>query len=452
MKNAFALSFACLVCVLGCLPPLSAEEVFRKRDITLEELEQSSAAKLFQLGGYDRALKEFEKLQKEYPDDLLIKRYIGMTLTLLGRLDDAADVLKAVVKRDPHNPAGYYFLARVYHEQGRSKEAADALHEVIRLDPEGFYGRPAREALPLVAHKKLVEKPWDIWASAGYEYDSNVTIAPNDTALRGLNAQDESAGRYYFTVGGKYKWLKLARFDSTVGYRLYRSFHDDSLDEFNYTYQQWDIGIEYRPLIKEKEVKFGLRYQLPLGFLGGNLFIFANEAVAYINSRLTKNTFTEIYHKYSHFEFGPDGRIPDQLSRDGEYNVSGIHHRYYFSNFSRYVFAGYEIFSGATEGNSFDHVGHVAQVGFHTPLVGELTLDTIGSFTVANYTHYSAEIAPIEPVARLNHDWSFLIRLTYPLGRHWQLRAFYRYINANNRNDIFQYDRQIGGTEVVFRY
>jgi hypothetical protein len=112
----------------------------------------------------------------------------------------------------------------------------------------------------------------------------------------------------------------------------------------------------------------------------------------------------------------------------------------------------------STEGNNYDRVGHSFQVGLQTPLcdrlpiLKNLILDIIGDFTVANYYHYSAEVFPPESLARLDHNWGLLVRLTYPLNRYMSLQAYYHYINANNRNDIFQHDRHVGGTALLFTY
>ena len=422
-----------------------------KKEISLEELLKTNAAHLFQLGEYPQALEEFQKLANEYPQDSLPHRYVGMTLTLLGRLDEAVTALQEAVKLESDNPANHYFLARVYHEQGARDKAESELNEVLKLDPKGFYGEPARQALPLVTQKKLVYKPWDVFGSVGWEYDSNVTLEPNDKGLG--SPADQSAGRSFFSIGGTYRYIDREKFDSKAGYRFYQSLHDDSLNEFNYDFHEWSNVSRYRFQWQGREITSGLRFALPLGFLDGNLFVFGAEVTAFFNSRLSKNTFTEIYHSYTHNEFGPDGSVPRLTSRDGEYNASGIYHRFYFSNFSRYVFGGYEFQTTAARGDNFDRDGHSFRVGFHTPLfINKLTLEATGSFVTANYPHYSAELFPIESHARLDNDWTYVVSLTYQLNRNWSFQTFFRQVNANNKNDIFQYDRLNGGAQFLFRY
>ena len=421
--------------------------------IPLEELLHSPAANFFQTGDYQQALEEFKKISEQYPQDTLPRRYMGMCLILLGRLDEAVGILQEASREEPSNAALHYFLARAYHEQGASEKAGRELEEVLRLDPEGLYGIAAKDALQQVTRPAPVipaVKPWDVTGTIGYEYDSNVRLAPNDTSLR--RAGDESANRYSFSLGGKYRWLQKGDFTSRLGYRLYRSFHDDSLNEFNYTFQEFSLAGEYRAKIQNKIVRLGLREAIPLGFLSGNLFVFGNRLTAYLNSRLTKNTFTEVSHSYIHNEYGPDGVRPSLTSRDGEYFETGLLQRFYFSNSRRNIFFRYELGNVAARGNNFDRVGHSIETGFHTPLIKNILFDFSWSFGTGHYPHYSAEVAPAEPSARLNNDWALLTSLTFPLSDKWSLRTFYRYVNANNRNDIYQYDRHLMGTELRFRY
>jgi len=429
-------------------------------DIPLEQILDSRATQLFKTQEYDQALVEFQKLSQEHPNDLLPRRYMAMTLILLGRLDEAIAILQDNVAKEPNNPAHHYYLARAYHEQGAQAKAKAELEEVLRLDPKGFYGDPARKALPLVTEKALTPKRWDIWLGAAYEYDTNVPISPSEKDLRGINdgiddehdVDDLNANRYSIRGGGKYQWFQKGRWDSTIGYQFYKSLHDDGLSDFNYTYNEFFGFTQYHRNIFSREVTTGLRYALPFSFLGGKTYLFAVELTAYANGRLTKNTYTEIYHRYSHIEFGPDGEQPNLTSRDGNYDVTGVHHRFYFSELKRYVFIGYEFQTAAVRGNNFDRLGHFFQAGLHTPVVGKLDLDVVGGFTYANYPHYSAELDPEEPLARRDNDWTLLAALTYRLTSHLSLRGFYRYFNANNRNDIYQYNRDIGGVEALFRY
>lgn len=419
--------------------------------ISYEELVETSAAKLFQLADYNQALQEFQNLEKTYEQDPLIKRYIGMTLTLLGRLDEAAKSLEESVQMDPDNPANHYFLARVYHEQGNRAGAETELKKVIELDKGGYYGGPAKQALPLVEEKKLVYKPWDLWGKLGYEYDSNVTLESNEERIRSL--EDQNAGRYYVSTGESYNWLERGRFRSQVKHEFYQSLHDDNLNEYNYTFNEFGINNRYKTKLMGKDTDYFLRFEIPFGFLDGNIFSFGVQAIAAMRMRLTKNTRSEIYHRYSHMEFGPDGSMPPLTSRDGEYNTTGVLHRYYFSRFKRNVYASYDISNAAAEGRNYDYVGHRVSTGFYTPLLIEnLSLDLSASFETTNHYHYSTELFTRQVNARRDNDWSFYCRLTYELTKNWSIQAYYRYVNANNKNDIFQHDRHIGGTNLQFRF
>lgn len=440
----FLLSVFCIF----LLPPAYAEE--ERKEISIEELTESRAAELFRQENYEEALKEFEELGRQFPEDPLPPRYVGMILALLGRLDEAVAIFQKALEKSPDNSALRYFLAITYHEQGADRKAQRELEEVIRLDPEGFYGRPAKEARPRVREIRFRPKRWNVFGSTGYEYDSNVTLEPNDKGVGSFASQN--ANRFFFALGADQTWFERGSFLSRIAYRANQSIHDDTLSEFNFTFQEFSIDNQVRSKFFGREVRWGFRYSLPVGFLDGDLFSLGNEITPSVNARLTPNSRTEIYHRYSHFEFGPDGQTPRLTSRDGHYHAAGIFQTFYFSNFLRYVFAGYEFDTSAARGDNFDRVGHGFQAGLHTPLFAGWALDLSGGFTAAHYPHFSAELVAQETLARRDENWTFLASLTRPLGRNWTFRTYYRTVNANNRNDVYQYDRQIGGVEFLFRY
>ncbi|HXV28143.1 MAG TPA: tetratricopeptide repeat protein [bacterium] len=424
----------------------------------IEDFLKSNAVHLFKSGKYDKALPEFRALSQQYPEDPLLYRYIGMTLTAMGNLNEAVDAFDIALKLDPENPSTHYFYARTLYAKGDAANAQKQLDEVLRLDFEGYYGNAAKRAMPLIRAFQFVPKPkrWSIFGSTGYEYDSNVTLKPNDKSI--ANSSDESAGRYYFNLGGFYNIIQGEKFNSWVGYKVYQSLHDDSLNEFNFTNQEFWIYNEYITTHWGKEFIYSFRYGLPWGFLDGNMFSIANDFLLSVKARLTKNTQTEIFTRYAYWAFGPDGFDPGLTSRDGNYTTQGIVHTWYFSNFRRSVFAGYFLDTASTRGNNFDRTGHTAQVGFRTPLCDKTpilrntTVEVIGEFTAANYYHYSNFVYFPETKSRLNNDWSLWVALTYPITKHLSIQGYYKYINANNQNDIFQYDRHIGGTALLFQY
>ena len=422
-------------------------------EMSLEALSASPAAKAFQAGKYADALAEFQKLSQEYPKDPLIKRYIGMCTTLLGRLDEAAKTLEEAVKMEPEDPANHYFLARVYHEQGAQDKATKELAEVFRLDPDGYYGHAAKTAKPLVEEKALARKLWDLWIYGGFERDTNVPLEPNDKELRGTPHPD--AGRYYYSVGGTYDWLERGNFTSIAGYRTYQSFQDNKLNGFDYDFHEFSLDNRFRGKFFGKDALYKLRYELPVGFLHANLFTFANAGLASMTVPFFPGTDTEIFDKYSHIEFGPDGFQPPFTSRDGEYNTAGFIHRIYFAGRRGNVYGGYEYQIAATRGLNFDSYENFMQLGFHTPLDfinKKLTWDVNASMAYENFPHYSPIFDPRNSPDRADKNFTLYTRLTYQVDRHWAIRLEYTYTNVDDPNDVYAYHRHIGGANILYRF
>jgi len=109
----------------------------------------------FRLNNFEQARIEFENLIKRWPESHLLTEVeyrIGMSYALDGKLKDAEDVFRKILKEKSEDPFAIetkFGLASVLEEQGRLRESLKLLKEL-----EGTY--PAPEALQ---HKiKTVEE------------------------------------------------------------------------------------------------------------------------------------------------------------------------------------------------------------------------------------------------------------------------------------------------------
>ena len=83
------------------------------------------------------AMNELTKLAQEYPRDRELRRQLGQTLYLLGRMSDARAAFEAILTIDPNDAGAYQFLSPIYASEGRAEEAARAqkLYLLWRDDP-----------------------------------------------------------------------------------------------------------------------------------------------------------------------------------------------------------------------------------------------------------------------------------------------------------------------------
>jgi len=90
-------------------------------------------------------------------------------------------------------------------------------------------------------------------------------------------------------------------------------------------------------------------------------------------------------------------------------------------------------------------------VGLHVPVpnVEKTDLDTSAGLRWGDYPHFES-LSALDPNQRRDANWDIYVAVTHRFTPRLSTRAFYRFINANNRNDFFQYDRNITGLQLLF--
>ncbi len=424
-----------------------------------EDFLRSPFGQLFRSGNYAGALKALESLQHQYPDDLLLTRYHAVTLDRLGRYQEALAVYQQLLSRDPNHVPSHFFLGQTYSHMGDTNAATKEWQWVVEQSPVEQYRQWAQERLDHMREETVAtavatavrRRPYLV-GDAGLEYDSNPLLKPND---KGVAAQGNEKQAERFSVNatlGYPLWLKSdARVD--LLYTTRQTLHTRDLDEVNFTGQELALAATKRGSLANHDVIWGARYDFLSGWLDGQLFSVTNQWLFSADTRLTPHTRTIAYHRFAVANYGPDGSNPPQTSRDGFNYDLGLTQYLYTDDFRRYLFLTQELNVADARGGNFTRRGTSTRLGVHTPVpvVPQTDFDLSGGFVFGTYPDFSP-LSSLDVTRREDTNWDLYTSLTYYWTPHIGTRAFYRYVNANNRNDIFQYDRQIGGVQVVYSY
>lgn len=412
----------------------------------------SPFADFFQAGDYPRALDAIEALAGQYPRDPLIRRYRALALDRLGRYDEAIRLYDELLAQNPNHVPTRFFRAQSYEAKGERDKAIEELRWVADNSQSTEYATWARESLSRLgvrAARPATRKRLYLFGNEGWEYDSNVILKSNDPGL-GVGP-DKNASRLAMNVGLGYRAVQRSNLQLDAIYIARQSLHDDGLDEFNFTAQEAALDLKKRASVFDREVTFGSRYELAAGFLDGHTFSLSNELRLSSDARMTPQTRTYLYDRFAAVNYGPDGSNPPQTSRDGIENGVGVTQYFYSSDFRSHLFVNEEFEIANTRGANFTREGTSTRVGGQVPLpyVPRTDLDTSLGFRWAQYPRFES-LTSLDPNQRLDNNWDWYVSLTHRIRPRLSTRVFYRYINANNRNDVFQYDRHIAGVQVLF--
>src|SRR6201981_4251644 len=94
----------------------------------------------FANGDLDRAVAEYESLNKEHPKELQTKKNYIQLLILKNRLDDARKLTDEILKASPQDNEALIFRGQIKMRDGHLDEAINALQAALKSDPDNGVG------------------------------------------------------------------------------------------------------------------------------------------------------------------------------------------------------------------------------------------------------------------------------------------------------------------------
>lgn len=421
--------------------------------ISGDEFTKSEGAKLFQEEKYAEAVSAFDELLKRYPKDPLIIRYKAIALDQMGKSKEAIKIFEDLLLEYPDHVPTHYFLGQAYARDGQQEKAAREWEWVASRGEGTPYIDWAQDSIdrfgtPAPSSRVNIRR-WNFIGQYGYEYDSNVILRPSDGNAAADREKD--GGRQTIDLGMRYRAYSKRDMAVDLLYTVRQSIHDHSLNEFNFHSQEFGINMRKRFELGGRSFVGGLRYEFLLGFLETDLFSVRNRWFLSAETKFTEHTRTVFYDRISQAQLGPDGTEPSKTSRDGLYNDLGVTQYFYNDDFSRYVFLRQELNTGLAQGSNFDSWGSTSRAGFFTPLTEKFDLETSLGLRLGFYPFFSST-SVIDQSRRRDAEWDLYTAVTYHLTRDLGFRIFYRYIGSNNQNNLFSYERQIGGAQAIYEF
>ncbi len=425
----------------------------RPQPLSSEEFLSSPFAKFFKEHQYQKALDALKELSQKYPNDSLILRYQALTLEELGRHKEAMDLYRKLRSQNPEHTPTRIFLGRAYVRQGKGEAAAREFRWVLLHSKEEVYRGWAQaelNRLRLGVKKPAKQKRFYFVGKGGIAYDSNPLFLPDDKSLSQPGTQKRGADYLMDWTAG---YTPLLRRDSRIDllYMGQETLHNPDASRVNFTSQGFALDAKKRRLFGHRAVLFNGRYDLRGNFLRSKTFSLSNRFFLGADTSFWRRTRTHLYSRFNVLNFGPDGSIPSQTSRDGFRFGVGFTQYFYTADLKRFFFIKEEFNLNETRGNNFDRRGVLSRIGLHTPVdfLKKMDWDTSGGFDYGAYPDFSS-LSALNLEEREDASWDIYSAFTYHWTPRFATRTFYRFLKSNNRNNFFDRDRHLAGGEVIF--
>jgi tetratricopeptide (TPR) repeat protein len=108
----------------------------------------SAANVSYDLGQFDKAERYYRRYIDKI-DNSSIPAQIDLAFVIFqqGRKDEAADLLRSIISRDPKNQTAMYNLAYMLDQMGDAKGSKEMMQQVRDADPTSQLGRTAKQLL-----------------------------------------------------------------------------------------------------------------------------------------------------------------------------------------------------------------------------------------------------------------------------------------------------------------
>ena len=421
--------------------------VEKKPDLPQAPLELGGA--LVQAGNNRDAIPWLEAAQRDPASDGQASLLLGVAQFRLGDLDTARANLTRAATADPTLavPARYY-QGVVDYRAGRTADAQAQFSYVAKTSPESAVGREAAAFLDRMLLTGA-PPPYQVYGSVGFQYDSNVVLAPSNEALKqALAISQQSDERFTLNAGGIYTlaWPS-AHANLSLGYDFFQSLHVD-LHQFNLQ----DHRLSAQLVTSQGPFQFGILARYDYYFIDNEQsFLQEGLALPWMTVSEGADGRTEVFYRMRRRDFL---KHPYTGVLDAFNNAVGVRQFYYLGAPERFVVAGYRFDNEDpinAAGDQYGYNGNEVNAGIGWAFPWGFRAEADYAFRHEIYQEASTATAPGGERRKDNQNEA-VVAITKQLTPHLQVTAAYFGTYNDSNKPVFQYNRNVGSVafEVLF--
>jgi len=267
--------------------------------------------------------------------------------------------------------------------------------------------------------------PWSLEASAGLEYDDNLTIEELDVT----SGVSDMAAVFDFSLG--YKVPGLSDYEVEAGYDFYQSLYED-YSEFNLQTHSLHGSISR----EVNEVDTGLAYRYTRARLDNDDFLQIHHLQPNLGFSVQPSWYLTLAYSYQ------DKKFFNVSRRDGDQHALILDNYIVFNDNKSHIRLGYRGEDEDTDGPEFDYTGHYFNAGLSTPLN---VLPKMAKLELG-YQYYTKDYSNITPSIGEKRDddrHTFNAKVTMELPNKFFTTLNYEHINADSNLPSADFDENI---------
>ncbi len=392
-----------------------------------------------ELKHYDAAIDYLNQALKLKPGDAAALTSLGIAYARSGGLQQARDVLTKAVDAAPSAARPRYELALVLSELKQQEEAKRQMAVVLKTSTDEDL-TAAAQAFLAGGPTARKGKPLSLTLGAGFQYDSNVILDPENPVVHGRKKADWA---FLASLGGNYRFLDTGKTSADAGYSFYQSLHN-TLPDFNIQQHAFTAGITSD--MSEKS-RLDLHYTFTYTFVGGDHYSTLHELKPSWAVSLSDASVTEFFYSYDKKKFENSDLFSANSDRSGSNNAGGVTHTIVLDKQSETaIAAGYVYDKDSTDQDFWRYTGNKGS------LLARGKVEGVGTVLTASYYDKKYDgLFPGETASRHDKTWEFSLTFKQPLAHDIGLDLSDLYVQNNSNIDLFKYRRNVVTLMAVMR-
>jgi len=358
-----------------------------------------------------------------------------------GLYEEARVLYERAVAADPSDAEAAYGLGLALGKLERWTEATAAFDQALVLRPDfDEAARARRIAEDHTAERgAIVAKRWELRASAGIGYDTNVTLESSD-----LPSTGQSSPAFTLSAGGRYDLVSRADTLVRLDYDLYQTLYTD-VPDFNFRWQRPRITGSYSLYPR---IWIGAQTGYNYYTLGSPTYLGEPFVLPFVSILQQDWGLTQVMYR-----FGWDTYFSQPFDdiRDGPNQQGGLTQAFYSG--ARYLQIGFQIGSEnprRAAGNDYQLLFYQASIGVGFPAWWQTTIDLMYINRYEDYTEPNS-FADFRKT-RQDDTNRIYAAIERPITENVSVQMAY-YFTANPSNiSLFEYTRNVVAWQVNVVY
>jgi tetratricopeptide (TPR) repeat protein len=379
---------------------------------------------------------------------------LGVAATKEGQYSEALDYFRQAEAEPKVAQEAKFQASLALAALNRIKDAKLAMEESIALNPQSQTADFAKRYMGVLSQRVEELRPFHITVSSGFDYDSNVTLAPGSGA-QVATVSGKGSAVFSQTALLEYTVLPTGPFSVLTQYSYFQNFHP--------AVEGYDIMSHFMGITPTYSFKNG-RFWLPLSFTYMDL-----QSDKYYTGFLVTPTYLHLLTEKLGLEVG--GKFNRQYywtpvffsqdDRSGNAWGGNIGLYYFFKKQKGFVQARFGYLYNNTNGTNWNSSSYNLLLSLLWPITEKLKYNMFLDLTQQPFenTFYNGATvgniigAPlISQPKRRDQILMFGMQATYELVKGLEAGVHWYFIRDNSNVNLYNYSRHIAGGQIAYRY